>query len=191
MDSAKVHPQILGGVNGALTVSFFILLLLPYWLSVKGVKSVGAYESVDNGSSELYKSQCNVNMSEAECGNLVAVQISSVLTVLFSIFTTVLYFLPPKQLSALPFFFAVSGTIIQTTFALITSVVFSFFQTEYFTDDGVNQEYPSNVKATLGSVFYLWIVTTILSGLLGIYGVVLIRTSGYRSKGLLAVNNNE
>lgn len=189
MDAAKIPPQILGAVNGALAITYFVLLFLPYWLSVKGEKSVGAYGSVDNGSSELYKSQCTIEMSEAECGNLVAVQISSILTVLFSIFTTVLYFLPPKQLSALPFFLAVSGTIAQTAFALMTSVIFSYFQIGYFNDDGINTEYPTDIKATLGSVFYLWIVTTIISGLLGIYGVVLIRTSGYRSKGLLAVNN--
>jgi hypothetical protein len=157
---------VFGVASAMLTVAYIILVPLPNWVGIEGEKDVGVYSSVNHGSTTLYQTKCDENMSATECGFLHALQITTVLTILFGFFATLIYFVPPRSLKALPLFLATSGNITQFIFALITLVLFKYFQTQYFDDDGVNQEYPQPDTAVLTTVYWIWLAITVVLGVL-------------------------
>ena len=184
----KNKPQVYGLSTACLVGMNIICLSLPYWMSIHGHRNIGLYQSAPHGSQSYFDTSCNSDtMSETECGYLAAAQICGVLTVLFGAFSAIIYFLPPKTFSALPTFLATTGLVAQVTFSLMTVVIFYYFRTGYYDDDGVNREYPSpdSDSIMLDVMFYLWIASTVISILLATSGYYLIHKTGYSRKGAL------
>lgn len=187
---AKSKPQQFGYISGFITAINITCLFLPYWMHIDGDRSIGTFNTHINGSEILYKTKCSrETMSETVCQYLFSMQTSAVITVLFGVFSTILYFLPPKSMTALPIFLALSGTLLQFIFSLITLVLFIYFKNDYYDDDGVNREYPSpdadSIKFDFG--FYLWMTAFALSFLTSVFGYYSIQASGYGKKGSLSM----
>ena len=157
-------------------------------MSIHKYRNVGLFESEAHGANSYFETSCNSDtMSEAECGYLAAAQICGVLTILFGIFSAIIYFLPPKTFSALPSFLANCGVVAQVSFSLMTIVLFYYFRTGYYDDDGVNREYasPDSDSIMFDTMFYLWIAGTVISFIMALSGYFLIHTTAYNNKGAL------
>jgi hypothetical protein len=188
LDTIRNRPQYFGVITGMVAVLNIICISLPFWMSIKGLDNVGPYQAAHHGSSKLYSTECDtMSMSQSECGYLFALQISSVLTVLFGGFSAILFCLPPKTFAALPAFVANTGVIGQVIFSLITIVLFYYFKANYYDDDGINQEYPGPEESDISYsvLFYLWITGTIVSFSMATVGYSIINKSSYDRKGLV------
>lgn len=181
----KPSPVHFGLVSGAATVLFIICLPLASWMSVLGQKDVGPWNQETHGASNYFMTKCTEEMSTTECGYLKSLQVSSVLTVLFGFFSTLLYFVPPRITSAVPFFIAASGSVVQCVMALMTLVIFSYFKRHYFDDDGINQEYPEPDETAFSPVFWIWMTGLIVLSLSTTSAYVVARASTYTRKGML------
>jgi hypothetical protein len=181
----KLSPVPFALISGAVTILFIICLPLPHWMAVVGEKDVGPWNQEGHSSDKYYASRCTDEMSMAECGYLRSLQVSSVLTILFGFFSTLVYFIPPTTVSAVSFFLATSGNMVQCIMALLTLVIFSFFKKHYFDDDGINQEYPEPDQTTYSIVFWLWMSGLIVLGLSTSTAYYVARASTYTRKGML------
>lgn len=188
--SMKFSPAYFGVVSAAITALFIICLPLPHWMAVVGQKDVGAFQQETHSSSKYYSVECIEEMSQTECGYLKSMQVSAVLTVLFGVFATIVYFLPPRNTTAVPLFLASSGSVGQLILSIMTLVIFAYFQQNYFDDDGINQEYTQPDETVLSVVYYLWLAGTVVLGLSTGLSYYVIHASTYTSrKGMLTLND--
>ena len=188
MDFIRQKPYLFGAITGVIAVVNIICISLPFWMSIKGLNNIGPYESAHHGSHKLYQTNCAYEyMSQTECGYLQSLQISAVLTILFGAFSAIIFFLPPKTFASLPVFVANTGVMGQVVFSLITIVLFHYFKSNYYDDDGVNQETPAPGESDISYdvMFYLWIVGTVISFLMASAGYGIINKTQYVRKGAL------
>lgn len=181
----KPSPVHFGLISAAVTVLFIICLPLPNWMAVVGLKDVGPWNQETHSSDKYYISKCSEEMSMAECGYLKSLQVSSVLTILFGFFSTLVYFIPPRTTTAVPFFLATSGSVVQCVMALMTLVIFSFFKRQYFNDDGINQETPQPDETSYSPVFWWWMTGLLVLSLSTCTSYYVARASTYSRKGML------
>lgn len=181
----KPSPTHFGLISAAATVLFIVCLPLPHWMAVVGEKDVGAFYQEGHSSSKYYLTKCSDEMSLAECGYLKSLQVSSVLTVLFGVFSTLIYFIPPRNTTAVPFFLATSGNLVQCVMALMTLVIFVYFKRQYFDDDGINQEYPEPDTTAFSLVFWLWMTGFLVLSISTATSYYVARASTYSRKGML------
>jgi hypothetical protein len=176
-----------GILSALVTIIHIICIFLPYWMHIDSEEVIGIFHSVHEHSSSIYETNCNDNMGEMECGYLKSFQVAGVVSVIFGGITTLLYFFAPNYLNDLISFFAITGTLIQACFGLITFVLFYYFKTNYFDDDGVNQEYPTagenDTHLMVG--YYLWLTFNAITWMMVIAGYFLIYNGGYQKKGAL------
>jgi hypothetical protein len=192
MEPLHASPKKLfsfGCLSVAVVIAHVICLFLPYWMHVSNDLTIGIFHTIHDGDDKIIETGCNDNMGELECGYVKSFQIASVISVIFGGLTTILYFLSPNYLNDLIAFFAVTGTLFQSVFGLMTFVLFYYFKVNYFDDDGVNQEYPSvdedNVQMLVG--WYLWIAFNGVSWFMTGFGYYSLYLSGYQKKGLLTL----
>ncbi len=182
MEAKQLKSGLTGfGIATAFaTILSVIAIILPYWISIKDDGHIGVYESQSEHGKGLFSTECDSEMSQIECGYLGSAKISSVVSIMFGGIATIVYFLPPGVFTKLPAFVAVSGSLGQFIFGLITIVLFVYFKRDYFTDDGVNREYPSPDKDDLSFQvgFYLWIVATFISFVLVAWGYMILSKTG-------------
>jgi hypothetical protein len=168
MESEKLT---LYATSSALTTALNIIAVSTvWWMHVKGTGDVGAFTTQDNGG-KAHNTVCSSMMSELVCGYLKSVQISAVVTIIFGFLATMLYLVPFRAFSSYQTFVAVSGNACQLSFAIMTAVLFLYFKSEYYGDDGVNREYPSPDadSLTYDTSYYIWcgsvLLTTLVVGL--------------------------
>lgn len=182
-------PFTLGFVTGVVVLVQVICIFLPYWMHIDSVETIGLFHSQHEDSSSIFETNCTDDMGELECGYIKSFQISAVITVLFGGITAFLFFISPSYSNDLVAFLAVCGTLLQSTFGLITWVLFLYFKNSYFDDDGVNQEYPtageSNTHFLVG--FWLWVCFNAINWFSTFYGYFVLYLSGYQKKGLLSM----
>ncbi len=162
------------------TVLSIVAIILPYWMKIRSEGHIGVYESQDQNSNSLFATNCDSQMSQIECGYLGSAKISAVVSVLFGCIASFVYFMPPKVFASLPAFIAVSGSLGQMIFGIITVILFFYFKRDYFTDDGVNREYESTDKNDLSFDFgyYLWVAATFISMMVVGLGYILLSKTG-------------
>jgi hypothetical protein len=186
MEMLRQKPYLFGVITGFIVILNIVCVSLPFWMSIKGLNSVGPYESAHHGSNKVYQTNCAYEyMSQTECGYLQSLQISAVLTILFGAFSAILFFLPPKTFASFPVFVANTGVMGQVIFSLMTIVLFHYFKSNYYDDDGINQEtpMPGESDVTYDAMFYLWITGTIISFLMASAGYSIINKTQYVRKG--------
>lgn len=176
----KSRLTLFGAATAFATLLSIISIILPYWMKIESDGHIGVYESQSENGKSLFSTECDSNMSQIECGYLGSAKISSVVSIIFGGLATVVYYLPPKVFTSLPAFLAVSGSLGQFIFGLITIVLFAYFKRDYFTDDGINREYPSpdadDLSFQVG--FYLWMVATIISFIVVSLGYAILSKTG-------------
>ena len=180
----KVHLTQFGAASIIATALSIAAIAMPYWMNIQGDKSVGLYQSQNHGSAQLFNTECHGTMSEIECGILDATKISGVVSIMFGGIASFIYFLPPKVFASLPAFMAVSGSLGQLIFGIMTFVLWVYFKRDYFTDDGINQEYPTFGADDLSYsfAFWMWVAATILSFLIVSSGYFILAKTGCMEK---------
>jgi hypothetical protein len=167
MDVKQTH---LGVVTLILSTINFICLFLPNWMHLDGDRDIGIFYTRKQGSDDLIQTQCTSLMSETECGYLQSVQVAAVVSFLFGICSSIVYFLPPKSYSALPTFVAVSGTCAHFIFSLMTTVIFYYFQADYQDNDDTNKEDDAIGSLNYEAAYFLWIIATVFSFMATVVG---------------------
>ena len=100
-------------------------------------------------------------MSESECGFLHASEISGVVTILFAGATCAAFFGRSSYLPKRSLMLALNCTTSQVIFGVLTLTFFYYYKVNYYTDYGVNQEYPDEMPGPLALRFcyFLWCVS--------------------------------
>lgn len=159
----ELRATHLGAITVVLTLVNIACIIMPYWMEIRDNRDLGIFETLTN-SNQLITTKCDESYSETECGFLKSLQVGSVISILFGFFSSVIYFLPPRTFTALPAFFAVSGTCGHFVFSLITTVLFRYFKVGFLDDDGINQESGDMTeKSGYSWVYWVWVATTVLS----------------------------
>ena len=153
---------------------------MPFWIKVRDGGEIGMFASSGEDTTSTYKTKCNSDMSEMDCGYLESSQIASVVSIIFGGLSTIIYFLPPNLFATITTFFALLGSLFQSCFAIITCVLWRYFKVTYYTDDGINREYPSTDANDLshGFAYYMWIVSSALLTTMTIVGFFLLYRHG-------------
>jgi len=156
----------------------------PYWINFKHNGSIGLFESTRGESDKLQTTSCSTFMSEMECGYLYSSQVSGVISIIFGGFASATYFLPPKTFARLPTFVAISGSLAQCSFSIMTIIIFFLFKKNYLDDDGINKEYPSPGASDLEFAvsYYLWVVAAFITLIVVTAGYILLSQSGKDKK---------
>jgi len=180
----KVHLTQFGVASIISTMLSIAAIAMPYWMNIKGDKSVGVYQSQSHGSAQMFGTVCDGNFSEIECGILDATKISAVVSIMFGGIASFIYFLPPKIFASLPAFMAISGSCGQLIFSIMTFSLFIYFKQDYFTDDGVNHEYPTFDASDLSYsfAFWIWVTGSIVSFLIVSLGYFVLAKTGCMEK---------
>ncbi|RYH17410.1 hypothetical protein EON65_28650 [archaeon] len=163
----------LGGLLLCVSIVNLTLAVLPYWVHVDSYSDIGVFTSLRSGSQMLITTQCDYAMEEIECGYVKAMQICTVVTILFGFCGAVVYFSPPRSFNNLQTFLAQVCSSCSFVFALMNTVLLAYFKVDYFDDDGINREDDdigaSNVHYEF--CYWLWVATTVAT--------FLIMTTGY------------
>ena len=151
-------------VSGLTTLLSILAVSTYFWMHINGTSDIGAFDSSNQGKRE-YMTKCTSVMSQMECGYLHSLQVSAVLTIIFGGTNTILYLAPPRAFATFPTFVAVSGSMCQLAFAIITAVLFMYFKNTYYDDDGVNREYttPDADDVSYNWSYWLWVAATCLT----------------------------
>eukprot|EP00600_Ochromonadales_sp_CCMP1393_P006926 CAMPEP_0174954610 /NCGR_PEP_ID=MMETSP0004_2-20121128/522_1 /TAXON_ID=420556 /ORGANISM="Ochromonas sp., Strain CCMP1393" /LENGTH=190 /DNA_ID=CAMNT_0016202447 /DNA_START=11 /DNA_END=583 /DNA_ORIENTATION=- len=158
-----MYKQNVYGAASALSVVIHICAVSTYlWMHIAGVKDVGAFSSKEQGDHDTYLTKCPTEMTELECGYLKSVQVSAVLSIIFGGLTTCFYVYPwfsARLFATAQTFIAVTGSLCQFIFSLMTLVIFMYFKGGYYNDDGVNKEYggPGESQISYNISFYMWV----------------------------------
>lgn len=180
----KVHLTQFGVASILSTLLSIAAISMPYWMNITGEQNIGLYQSQHHGSANTFTTECHGTMSEMQCGILDAGKISGVVSIMFGGIASIIYFLPPKVFASLPAFMAVSGSLGQLIFGIMTFVLWVFFKRDYFTDDGVNQEYPlaGADDLSFAFAFWMWVAATIVSFLTVTLGYFILAKTGCMEK---------
>ena len=190
MEPLYNSPKLLlsfGIFSGLITVIQIVCIFLPYWMHIDSTRWIGVFHSINENGDKFVETGCTDSMGELECSYLKSFQISAVVSVMFGGVTTLLYFFSPNYLNDMISFFAITGTLIQASFGLITFVLFYYFEQSYFDDDGINQEYPGvgADETNLAVGWYLWLSFNSVSWIMVFAGYFLIYKGGSQKKGVL------
>eukprot|EP01039_Chlorochromonas_danica_P008409 gene8409-9268_t len=161
----EVRPPYLGIITILLTLLNITCVILPYWMSVDDEIEIGVFDTLgtDTDKNKFLLTRCYETYSETQCGFLRSAQVASIITILFGFFASIFYFLPPRHMSTLPSFVAISGTMGHFIFALLTTLYFHFFKADYIDDDGINREDDDGGTDYLNWSYWIWVGTTVVS----------------------------
>lgn len=145
-----------------ISIIYITSVVSPYWIREKNSGNIGLFESQNEHSTGLFPTHCTEEMSELDCGFLLAAKVSAVAAIIFSGIAGGFFLFPSNYFAAIPKNFTEIATILQTCLAIMTLVIFFYFKGSYYDDDGINAEYPSEESPSLKfSVSYiLWIIGT-------------------------------
>ena len=154
--------------NIIATLIYIFAISSPYWIAKQNDGSTGVFESQSQHSNSLYYTSCTDDMSQLDCGFLYAAKISAVATIIFGGTAAVLYSFPTNLYALVPKNFTIIANALQISLAIITVVVFYYFKSDLYDDDGINAEYPSEESPSvkLSVSYVLWALATVLSAVL-------------------------
>jgi len=133
--------------NIIATLIYIFAISSPYWTAKQNDGSTGVFESQSQHSNSLYYTSCTDDMSQLDCGFLYAAKFSAVATIIFGGTAAVLYSFPTNLYALVPKNFTIIANALQISLAIITVVVFYYFKSDLYDDDGINAEYPSLSEA--------------------------------------------
>lgn len=170
--NATITKGAFGAVSTLATVIALVTLFLPYWIHIKGT-DIGIFSSTQD-SREYYTTGCDSTTGTLECGYLFSSKTSAVVSTIFGAVGTIIYFVKTPFVRSLPVFMAVTTTLGQAVFGIMAAVLFSYYKRNYFADDDVNIEYPTDRTVSYRYGYYLWIVSTVLANLLTLGGYLIL-----------------
>ena len=169
MFKIAVNSKTIFSVGNILATLIYIFAISsPYWIAKQGDGSTGVFESQNEHSSSLFYTACTNDMSQLDCGFLYAAKISAVATIVFGGTAAVLYSLPSHLFALVPNNFTIIASVLQISLAIITVVLFYYFKSDLYDDDGINAEYPSEESPAvkLSVSYVLWVLALVLSTIL-------------------------
>ena len=154
--------------NVFATLLYIFAISSPYWIAKQNDGSTGVFESQNQHSNTLFYTSCTDGMSQLDCGFLYAAKISAVATIVFGGTAAALYSLPSNLFALVPNNYTIIASALQISLSIITVVVFYYFKSDLYDDDGVNAEYPSEESPAvkLSISYALWALALVLSTIL-------------------------